>query len=324
MALINILPNGTTSGNPNLKGNKKPKKRQATGGWNWQVSRRLTKWFYSIPVESLTGEGIAFTLTVRDCPESSSDWAVLRDNLGKRLFRDGCIRLQWLTEWQERGVPHLHGVAYFEEEYGSDTLINHWLTLTTKAHGSALVAQDAKRITNVTGWLQYLAKHSTRSAIHYQRSPENIPIGWLTTGRMWGYMGNWEVREPMQFKVCQRGFYAFRRISLNLRKADVRERFLNARHAVLEHYQNNAVLQQRIFDCALTESQEKVFLKMSALKKSYFSVKREFIFSRRASKKSDPKKSFYTGTSNWMDQDSSIKIVNHLAFHGYQVGQEFD
>ena len=321
MATINILPNGSTSGNPSIGGNKNPSKRSDSGGWNDQVSRRMTKWFYSIPVDSLTGHGIAFTLTVRDCPETAKDWAYIRGKFLDRLRGDGCIRAQWLTEWQERGVPHLHGVAYFEQPYPIEKIVNHWLTLASKKYGSGTKGQNAKPITNVTGWLQYLAKHSTRSAEHYQRAAENIPYGWLKTGRMWGYIGNWDIREPMKFLVCQNGFYAFRRICKQLKSSSVRSRYLNAREAIKDHATNNPIVLQKIFEYGFTESDERAFLRLFELQKTHISAKAAFVYNRAHQKNPDKETSHFKGTSNWVGMDLTIKIITFLSDAGYRVNQ---
>jgi len=323
MAIINILPNGTTSGNPNYAGNPEPPKRSVTAGWNFQVSRRLRKWFYSVDTTALTGVGIAFTLTVRDCPESSDDWHQLRQAFHKRLKRMGLIRMQWLTEWQARGVPHLHGIAYFPEWIPPTLLVNHWLKLTSKKYQSMAFGQNAKPVETVLGWLDYLAKHSTRSAAHYQRSPENIPQGWQTTGRMWGKYGDWPIRDPMQFQVCQEGFYAFRRIANQLRHSKVRERLQKARRAVNEFYaQNYSLLSQKGCVHLSAASDGDILVEFNRLLRDYQNVKGEFSASRKSLKINDHDLGRFKGTSNWLDQDDSIKIVLHLGQRGYRVHQE--
>lgn len=306
MAVINILPNGVTAGNPNSMGNKNPPKRSKTIGWNYQVSRRLKKWLYSIPVNSLTGHGVAFTFTVRDCPENSDDWAKLRDQLLKRLFRMDCIRLQWLTEWQARGVPHLHGIAYFESMPDPNVIKNHWCELADQ-YGSATWAQDVKPVTNVLGWLDYLAKHAARSSDHYQRSPENIPQGWEKTGRMWGSRGHWEVREPMRFQIDQDGFYAFRRIAKAIYHANARQR-LNAKLRMLKNFGPDVTFDH-------PKKAMRFFCK---------SELRHFVNSRSLLKVTDPNMGRMMGTSDWIDQDSSIRIINWLGSQGHRVEQKVD
>lgn len=300
MAVINILPNGTTSGNPHKMGNKNPVKRSQTIGWNYQVTSRLKKWLYSIPVDSLTGHGIAFTLTVRDCPETSDDWAKLRNNYVKRLFRIGCIRLQWLTEWQQRGVPHLHGIAYFEKDIDPHAIKSAWTSLADKKYTAKIWAQDAKPVTNVLGWLDYLAKHAGRSATHYQRSPENIPQGWHKTGRMWGYRGDWDLREPMSFQIDQDGFYAFRRIAKGICMS-------NARHRL------HRAIRRRVSGSSVDQIRE--------LCKSEL---RQLTSIRKKLQISDPDQSRWRGTSDWIDQDDSIRIINWLGSQGHNVEQVLD
>lgn len=322
MAVINILPNGSTSGNPNFAGNPNPPKRSDTTGWNFQVSRRLRKWLFSIPVDSLTGHGVAFTLTVRDCPQSSDDWSDIRILLVKRLMRSGCIRLQWLTEWQERGVPHLHGVAYFDNPVKPGFIISHWIELAQSKYGSSTRGQHSRPINNVLGWLDYLAKHSTRSAMHYQRSPENIPSGWIKTGRMWGYSGFWDSREPMSFVICQKGFYAYRRILNNLRLSQVRDRSRAcSQRASISHLGYAEAMEINKLGYSLSEDNLKSICEHVDNVNSYKRSLSELSKTRSSFRDTDKDISRCKGTSNWIDQDTTIKIILFLGACGYRVHQ---
>lgn len=306
MAVISILPNGTTSGNPNIMGNKNPPLRSETIGWNYQVSARLKKWLYSIPVDSLDGQGLAFTLTVKDCPEHSEDWAKLRDQFLKRMMRKDCIRIQWLTEWQRRGVPHLHGIAYFSIPMNPDKLVRDWLDLSNK-YGSGKPAQDCKPITSVLGWLDYLCKHAARSAVHYQRSPENVPAGWNKTGRMWGYRGDWVKMESIQFEIDQEGFNKYRRIAKALHHSKVRQRLNKAVQSTIK-----SIPYMTVPVCL------KQYIRLS--NKSLF---REFRSSRKSLQTSDVNMGRMMGTSDWIDQEQSLRIIAWLGSQGSQIHQRY-
>ena len=150
--------------------------------------------------------GLSGSLTLRDCPPSHDDWKTLREALFFRLRRKGLYRLHWLTEWQKRGVPHLHFAAWFLQ---SVVVINinqpalsdselaqvlsylisaDWLSISSVYRSSGL-SQVVKPMSNELGWLQYLSKHAARGAAHYQRAQGSIPSGWEgMTGRMWGIL----------------------------------------------------------------------------------------------------------------------------------------
>lgn len=316
MPIINILPNGLSAGNPSSTGNPMPEKRKATIGWNYQVSRRLRKWLFSIPVNSLSGFGYSYTLTVRDCPTTSEDWAKIRANFIKRMSRIGMIRTQWLTEWQGRGVPHLHGIIYFDKEVNKSKIIDNWCELT-KEFGSKPFAQDSKPIHSVLGWLDYLAKHAARGGYHYQRSPENIPEGWKTTGRMWGYRGTWEVREPMKFLVDDDCYYKFRRIVKKLRFSNVRERF--------NHVLADASLQDEKtinipYNHFLKMPHDKItYVLLRSLNKPLF---KEFHAVKYSLKNNDKDMSHMLGISDWIDIDQSQRIIAWLGAQGHRIRQE--
>lgn len=200
--------------------------RGSVGGWSSSTSRRNIDFLRSVVPDSLTGLGIAFTGTVKGCPETSDLWKNIREAFIARLRRMGLIRSHWVTEWQRRGVPHLHCALWFPEGLCTIQLrmsiTAHWLAVTSD-YGSKANGQYALMIDDAIGWFQYVAKHAARGVGHYQRSPENIPKSWQQkTGRMWGKVGDWVTRDSLDLSVPPDAFHAFRRMCRNWRLADAR------------------------------------------------------------------------------------------------------
>lgn len=200
-----------------------PGKRDRVKGWSTSAVRRHTRWLYSIDAPLLGGQGYAATLTVRDCPESADAWHTLRRSFIKRLERAGLLRYHWVTEWQRRGVPHLHGAFYFPESMTYpevfQVILTAWLEASASL-GSRAGSQDVKRIDGAVGWLQYLSKHASRGVRHYQR--QGKPDGWESTGRLWGYGGEWPATDPMKFELERHAGYRFRRLVRAWTIADAR------------------------------------------------------------------------------------------------------
>lgn len=213
MPIVTVYQHGQSSGTAPMRNDHVRAKRDEVMGWSDKTARSNTRFLQSIPLESLTGTGYAFTLTLRDCPVSHADWHRLVKAYIMRLKRMGMVRLHWVTEWQKRGVPHLHGVVYFPEDAGINGLqiIHHWCNVAS-FFVAAEWAQNVKPISNSLGWLQYLAKHAARGAKHYQRSSESIPAGWRKTGRMWGKWGDWHISEPMKFHISRQANFYYRRL----------------------------------------------------------------------------------------------------------------
>jgi hypothetical protein len=188
-----------------------PAKRGAITGWTLQATGRLRRWFYGVDGDALDGHGFALTLTVRDLPPSAEAWTATHRAFLMRMRRAGMVRGQWLTEWQRRGVPHLHGIVYFSEPSAdrSEEVTRAWLEAAERwAPGPA--GQHVKDVWGLPGWLQYQAKHSTRGVRHYQRA--NVPEAWQTgTGRLWGHVGEWPLREQL-VEVDHATFHRFRRL----------------------------------------------------------------------------------------------------------------
>lgn len=196
--------------------------RGEVGGWSIKATRRNTDFLRSIDERKLTGAGVALTLTVRDCPPTSDDWHRLRKNWQDRMRRAGMVRIHWVTEWQRRGVPHLHVAIWWPDCYDLATPIRAWLELA-EPYGAGLKGQHGKPIDGPVGWFQYLSKHAARGVKHYQRSGDNMPTGWQEkTGRVWGYGGDWPLQEPVDVQLDDEGFYAFRRLVRSWRIGNAR------------------------------------------------------------------------------------------------------
>lgn len=204
-------------------------RRGNVGGWSTGSTRRNIAFLRSVVPDTLIctpdGEllhGYAFTLTLRDCPTTSDDWHKLRKAFLYRLRRSGMHRLHWVTEWQRRGVPHLHGCVWSTDINYDRAILSHWLNISLP-YGAGPQGQHVNRINDAIGWFKYLAKHAARGVQHYQRSAENIPAGWRKTGRVWGHWGDWDTRDALKLHVEDSTYYRLRRLVRSWRKADARD-----------------------------------------------------------------------------------------------------
>lgn len=235
MPVISLYRHGVTGGVAPMKNNHDRAIRGEVGGWSDGATRRNTQFLYSVQEDQLDGVGYAVTLTLRDCPPDSDAWHRLRRAWEKRMVRAGMTRMHWVTEWQRRGCPHLHGAVWWPKEmvqhFGHDWLkakmLNDWVYLAGRDYGAGFRGQQAHVITGAVGWFQYLSKHAARGVKHYQRSSENVPEAWkLKTGRMWGKVGEWPTREKIKLNLQDQhgdgGWFAYRRLVRGWRTADAR------------------------------------------------------------------------------------------------------
>ena len=226
---ISILQHGAKSGTSPGLGFKPDKfERGTVQGWSTSSARRNTEFLQSVDYDQLDGLGLAFTGTIRDCPPTGKDWEILRQNFIRRLRRLGLIRYHWVTEWQRRGVPHLHGMLFFPDCSGSEyirlveAIRSAWLVLT-EVYGSAARGVHLIPMTDKKGWAEYTGKHAARGVNHYQRSREFMPKGWQgLTGRIWGKGGDWPTCDAMKFHVDAAVFYRQRRLIRSWRIAEAR------------------------------------------------------------------------------------------------------
>lgn len=224
MPTMTVYRHGVTCGLGNEMA--KPPERTEVTGWSSSAIRRNLRFLYSVDERGLEGlPGVAFTLTVKDCPPSGEEWGRLRDNLFRELRREGAVVVHWVTEWQRRGVPHLHLAIFFPPGHPLPVseITAHWCRIAG-VYGPSPFGQHFSSIWDVLGWNQYVSKHAARGLKHYQRSPENIPEGWRgqSTGRMWGKLGTWPVVQPLSIELDSGGFWAYRRIVRGWRVADAR------------------------------------------------------------------------------------------------------
>lgn len=229
MPVLTVYRNGSKAGIAPAKNDHERVKRGSCKGWSEKASRSNLEFLRSVKLEGLTGLGHCFTFTVKHAPASAKDWASMRDSFIKRLRRAGMVRLHWVTEWQRRGVPHLHGVAFWntpqdDEQYmKQDAILRRaWLSVSDQFE-SLGHRQHIKPINDALGWLQYLAKHAARGAQHYQRSEISVPKAWKTgTGRMWGHSGVWDCMDEIKLDLTFSGYYMLRRMARSWRLADAR------------------------------------------------------------------------------------------------------
>jgi len=223
MPTLSVYRHGATmgAGNPNAT----PPPRTAVTGWSAHAIRRNLLFLYSVDERGLEGlHGLAITLTVRDCPQDPQDWLRARDVFLKALRRSGVVLVHWVTEWQRRGVPHLHLAAYWAVPVFPAMILNEWLRIAEPFRPRVL-GQHVHPIYDVLGWNQYVSKHAARGLHHYQRNPENIPQAWRgqSTGRMWGKLGAWPTVDASKLDLDPKSYHRLRRLVRAWRLADARK-----------------------------------------------------------------------------------------------------
>lgn len=212
MPNLTLMPEGINAAFAG--GNPSPEKRGTIRGLSAGAARRHQTLLRSVDVRGLYGAPVNFTLTVRDVPPTSKDWDKAKRALWARFNRYGVIRVHWCMEWTRRGVPHLHGIAFFPVHNGrpgrlvtgfdgrptwelfTPWMISEWWQQIASKWGVSLKAQHVSiRASAEKAWFRYMSKHASRGVGHYQRQAEKIPEGWHTTGRMYGTFGQpWPVR----------------------------------------------------------------------------------------------------------------------------------
>jgi len=305
---LKVYRHGFTCGTAPTKNDHTREKRSTVAGWSQGAARRNTQFLRSVFEPDLHTDdqgnplrAIALTLTLQKCPATGAHWHKLRRAFLKRCERIGLYRCHWVTEWQRRGVPHLHGAFWFPENVSHWDVLNHWVQAASE-HGAQLGAQYALPITDAVGWFKYLSKHAARGVNHYQRSPENVPAGWKgKTGRVWGKTGEWPVREPVALEMDSAAYYSLRRIVRRWRIAHARSDCI--RDAVHLARRRDPELRRYDFD------------RVARLVGAYSSITR----ARGMLRCTDPKLSSVRGVSDWLPEQSQLQILYHLRSLGHAI-----
>jgi len=224
-------------------------KRGQVTGWSPAAARRNVSFLRSVDERTLSGVGLALTLTLRDCPPSREAWSALLKAWQQRQYRGGMLRLHWCVEWQRRGVPHLHAAiwyqreqvrtgavlvdvspamvhqdmqgATFESKGAASWAIADWLDLSC-VYGSQAAGQQARPLVGPVGWFIYLGKHCGRGRAHYQRQQQNLPTAWSASPRVWGRWGSWVCEDPQVETLTDRQWWRMRRLVRGARVARAR------------------------------------------------------------------------------------------------------
>lgn len=94
---------------PMLRSVTVPPKRKAIAGWTKGAAQRNRAFLMSVdPVALSCDLGYAVTLTLGATPISAQVWGDINHRLLVTLRRLGVIRYHWVTEWTQKGRPHLH------------------------------------------------------------------------------------------------------------------------------------------------------------------------------------------------------------------------
>lgn len=304
MPVVTVYRHGFTAGIPNMSNHPRAK-RQEVKGWSPGAVRRNVQFLRSVDERQLTGEGWALTLTVRDCPPSHEDWhRAIANYLQQVRYYLKPIRMHWVTEWQKRGVPHLHGVMWFPDEitignpphswpYNVKNMLEQlWLPYGAP-FGAGPRGQLAKRLNGPVGWFQYISKHAARGVRHYQRSAENIPQGWKKTGRMWGKAGDWPLRDPVRFETDNPAYHILRRWCRSWRIADARFAYADMLRSITEGRQVPASLLR--------------------------STKLRIPSARHMLRCPNPTLSRVHGISEWISEALLLRMIEYLNTSGYPV-----
>ena len=309
MPVITLYRHGFTAGCA-PSSTPPPPVRTECSGWTIGAIRRNKLFLYSVDETRLTGTGFALSLTVKVCPPTHDDWRNVLRAFFERLRRLGMIRAHWLTEWQRRGIPHLHMAVWFPAETVNAwvdggfarLLVSHWLQVAGPLYGSLERAQHVTPIYDALGWNKYTSKHASRGLSNYQRNPASIPAGWREhgTGRMWGKLGDWSgvCQEAVRVEMPFQAYHLLRRITRGYNKAKARAALAKARAAV-------------------SRARDPIQDRAAALQVRQ--ALRRVTFTRRMLGCTLPKLSAVRGLSEWMPEAGQLQALAYFAALGYEI-----
>lgn len=196
-------------------------KRGAIRGWSESTRRRHTDFLQGIDFLRLLGVGdcYGFTLTSKQHmnPIACRQFWLYALQKAKR----NNVLIYHNKEFQKRGAVHFHG---FTVGGGSDFIESLWRNWCA-AHGFYVGDRgvDVRRVFDIRGWSQYLAKHCHST---FSKSQRCAPKSWAGKVRLWGHSeGLRRYIRVSRVIVSGEIFPKLRRLILRKNKADAREAF---------------------------------------------------------------------------------------------------
>ncbi|WP_195215055.1 rolling circle replication-associated protein [Bifidobacterium breve] len=203
----------------------KPPVRQANRGWTRAAARRNAQYLQRLDFAAIRGRAYAATLTIpaqamnRVTPERMHRWL---DTLIKHLHRHGLLHYHWVIEFTARHTPHIHMTIWMDDGQNNQAVesaettalvIGKWLAITNNdGIPTTGKAQDARPLDGDDAWLAYIAKHTQRGILHYQRALSNMPENWTNKpGAMWGHSRNTPLTNDSTHPMSMKAFHQFRR-----------------------------------------------------------------------------------------------------------------
>ena len=169
----------------------------------------------------LPGTVWAVTLTVRDDP-GPADWQACRRRLTNWLAKhDTITHWYWSTEWQRRGVPHLHLLICTDQWTDIPDLMNAWQGRFAAAYRPGPLGQQCRQVDSAAEWAKYLSKHTARGISNYQRQ---TPPAWQgqPVGRLWGCSRNFPLSLGDVYDLDEPRWFSMRRALRSFRQAEHR------------------------------------------------------------------------------------------------------
>lgn len=295
-ATITVTPEGINAGFAGS--NDAPTERGDIMGWSAGSARRNMDFLKSVYIPDLDGVALAITLTVKDIPETHTEWAYLQKQLLKFLRRCSMIRAHWVTEWTKRNVPHLHMTVFFDPDYIEETpdiaikIMHYWLKITRHL-GTLDRGQHFAVMNPDSGWFQYVSKHASRGHAHYQREKANLPKAWEKTGRLWGRtQGDTWPTVSEKLLIDSKTFWRLRRKIKNWLLAIARKELLDAQENLANS--RNKRTQKRLLKVVKAKLRRIVYLRQSL-------------------KRNDRNKSEVRGINEWVPFDVVEGFISELA-----------
>jgi hypothetical protein len=171
------------------------------------------------PKVTAKGKPLFVTLTYPD--KWDSDWKKWKrdiDVFGKRIKRRYLMGfLLWKMEFQKRGAPHFHGVAFNTCEKGSDgkekvRIDKDWLS---RAWYEVVGSGDEKHLragtrVEVIRSFKQLMSYTSKYLGKVETAPEGVEVG-----RVWGIVGRqqyWEFVDKSAVPIPAETFFPMRRV----------------------------------------------------------------------------------------------------------------
>lgn len=151
MGRVKLYENGLSGGIGGMIKNDVGGKRGVVKGWcgwGWGKKRKLVG---CVDVGGVRGGGVGLRVRVGDWGDSGEDWEKIGGGVMEGVGGGGMVGVEWVREWEGRGVGDVDGIVYLGERYEGGRVMGGWVGVGER-YGCWWKCEEWVGMSDMEGW----------------------------------------------------------------------------------------------------------------------------------------------------------------------------